>query len=124
MAVRCGLDGVIVSNHGGRQLDGAMSALQALPAIKAAVPDDFTVMIDSGFRRGADVLKAVALGASMVFIGRPVLYGAAVAGTQGAGKVLDILQTEIDRNLALLGCSDIHALDAGYLDPDCLRQTS
>lgn len=117
IAVQRGMDAVIVSNHGGRQLDGAMSALAALPAIKAAVPADFPLMIDGGFRRGTDVLKAIALGAKMVFIGRPALYGASVAGAEGAGKVLDILHQEIDRNLALLGCENINALNADYLDP-------
>lgn len=117
MAVRCGMDGIIVSNHGGRQLDGAMAPLTALPAIRDSVPDDFAVMLDGGIRRGTDVLKAVALGANMVFIGRPALYGAAVAGEAGAGKVLDILHAEIDRNLALLGCGQIENLNADYLDP-------
>lgn len=121
IAVQRGMDAVIVSNHGGRQLDGAMPALAALPAIKAVVPNDFPLMVDGGFRRGTDVLKAVALGARMVFIGRPALYGASVAGADGAGKVLDILQQEIDRNLALLGCEDIKDLNADYLDPVQLR---
>lgn len=121
IAVKRGMDAVIVSNHGGRQLDGAMPALAALPGIKAAVPEDFPLMIDGGFRRGTDVLKAVALGAKLVFIGRPALYGASVAGAEGAGKVLDILSQEIDRNLALLGCENINELTADYLDPVQLR---
>ncbi len=121
IAVERGMDGIIVSNHGGRQLDGAMAPLDALPAIKRAVPDAYPVMIDGGFRRGTDVLKAIALGARMVFIGRPVLYGASVAGVEGAGKVLDILSQEIDRNLALLGCTHLSDLDADYLDPATLR---
>lgn len=116
-AVKCGADAVIVSNHGGRQLDSAIPALAALPAIRAAVPEHFPVMIDGGFRRGTDVLKAIALGATLVFIGRPALYGATVAGAEGAGKVLDILTQEIDRNLALLGCENINDLSADYLDP-------
>ncbi|MDS1139124.1 alpha-hydroxy acid oxidase [Pusillimonas sp. SM2304] len=121
IAVKRGMDAVIVSNHGGRQLDGAMPALAALPGIKAAVPEDFPLMIDGGFRRGTDVLKAVALGARLVFIGRPALYGASVAGAEGAGKVLDILRQEIDRNLALLGCENINELNTDYLDPVQLR---
>jgi len=115
-AVTRGMDAIILSNHGGRQLDGAMPALAALQTIKQIVPEDFPLLIDGGFRRGADILKAKALGARMVFVGRPALYGAAVAGAAGAGKVLDILRSEIDRNLALLGCADINRLDTQYLD--------
>lgn len=121
ISVKRGMDAVIVSNHGGRQLDSTMPALAALPAIKAVVPDDYPVMIDGGFRRGTDVLKAVALGAKLVFIGRPALYGASVAGVDGAGKVLDILGQEIERNLALLGCENINDLDIDYLDPVQLK---
>lgn len=117
MAVACGMDGVIVSNHGGRQLDGAMAPLTALPAICAQVPSDFPVMLDGGIRRGTDIIKAVALGARMVFAGRPVLFGAAIAGEQGASRVLEILQTEVDRNLALLGCPQLADLDTDFLDP-------
>jgi L-lactate dehydrogenase (cytochrome) len=117
MAVQCGVDGIIVSNHGGRQLDSAMASLAALPAIRDVVPGDFVVMLDGGVRRGTDVLKAVAPGADMVFVGRPALYGASVAGERGAGKVLDILHAEVDRNLALLGCAQITNLDTGFLDP-------
>lgn len=106
-AVSRSLDGIIVSNHGGRQLDGAMAPLLALPAIKAVVPVDFPVMIDGGFRRGTDVLKAVALGARLVFMGRPFLYGAAVAGQSGASRVIEILRAEIQRNLALMGIADV-----------------
>jgi L-lactate dehydrogenase (cytochrome) len=124
IAVSRGMDGIIVSNHGGRQLDGAMAPLSALPAIKAVVPEQFPLMIDGGFRRGTDVLKAIALGARMVFVGRPALYGATVAGEEGAGRVLDILAAEIDRNLALLGCPDIEHLDSGYLDPVGLAELS
>jgi L-lactate dehydrogenase (cytochrome) len=111
------LDGVIVSNHGGRQLDGAMAPLLALPAIKAAVPADFPVMVDGGFRRGADVLKAVALGARMVFLGRPMLYGATVAGAAGTARVIAILKAEIQRNLALMGMADIRNLGEDSLQP-------
>lgn len=110
------LDGVIISNHGGRQLDGAMSPLQALPTIKAVVPVDFPLMIDGGFRRGTDVLKAVALGARLVFLGRPVLYGAAVGGQAGASRVIDILKAEIQRNLALMGTADIRNVGQDGLD--------
>lgn len=104
-AEACGADGIIVSNHGGRQLDGTISPLAALPGIIDAVSSEFPVMIDGGFRRGTDVLKAVALGAKLVFVGRATLYGAAVAGETGASRVLRILASELDRNLALLGCA-------------------
>lgn len=115
LAVRTGLDGLVVSNHGGRQLDGAVAALEALPDIVANVPRDFPVMADSGFRRGTDVLKAIALGARLVFLGRPMLYGASVAGEAGVTRVIEIMKTEIDRDLALLGCPDVADLDAGWL---------
>lgn len=114
-AVAAGVDGLIVSNHGGRQLDGSISPLQALPDIVDAVSGAMPVMIDGGFRRGADVLKAVALGASMVFTGRPQLYGAAVAGTTGIHKVVDIFLSEIDTNMALLGCSHLSELTSACL---------
>ena len=110
-----GLDGVIVSNHGGRQLDGAQGALDALPAVVAVVPRSFPVMVDGGFRRGTDILKAIALGARMVFLGRPMLYGAAVAGQAGVARVISILGAEVDRNLGLLGCPDVNALDEDFI---------
>jgi L-lactate dehydrogenase (cytochrome) len=98
----CGADGLIVSNHGGRQLDGAVSPLRVLPEIVAAVPG-LPVMMDSGVRRGNDVLKALALGAKFVFVGRPFLYAAAIAGDAGVRHGIDLLQQEIHRNMALLG---------------------
>ena len=107
LAAATGMDALIVSNHGGRQLDGAIAPLQALPEVVRSVPKTLPVLIDGGFRRGTDVLKAIALGAKLVFMGRPQLYGAAVAGTEGVAKVVDILRTEIDRDLALLGCKDL-----------------
>jgi L-lactate dehydrogenase (cytochrome) len=110
-----GIDAVIVSNHGGRQLDGTIAPLQALPAVVAALPSGFPVFVDGGFRRGTDVIKALALGAAMVFIGRPVLYGAAVSGGAGIRHVLEIFREEIDRNLALLGCTAIAELNAALL---------
>ena len=98
-----GADGVIVSNHGGRQLDGAISAFRALPEVRAAA-GSMAVMMDGGIRRGSDVLKALAMGADFVFVGRPFLYAAAVAGEPGVRHGIEILSTEVDRNLALLGC--------------------
>jgi L-lactate dehydrogenase (cytochrome) len=109
-----GADGIVVSNHGGRQLDGAIAPIEALPSIIAAVPK-LTVMIDSGFRRGTDVLKALALGARFVFVGRAAMYGLAVAGERGVTHALTLLQREIDLNLALLGCPDTALLSPEFL---------
>jgi L-lactate dehydrogenase (cytochrome) len=117
LAVQAGVDAVIVSNHGGRQLDGTVSTLQALADVVAVVPQDFPVFVDGGFRRGTDVLKAVALGAKMVFMGRPILYCAAVAGATGIRRALEIIRIEIDRDLALLGCKAISEVTPDLLTP-------
>jgi L-lactate dehydrogenase (cytochrome) len=101
-----GLDGVIVSNHGGRQLDGAVAPLRALPEIKEAA-QGMTVLFDGGIRRGTDVIKAMALGADFIFVGRPFLYAAALAGSAGVRHSVSLLRTEIHRDLALLGCRDL-----------------
>jgi L-lactate dehydrogenase (cytochrome) len=101
-----GCDGIIVSNHGGRQLDSATSPLRVLPGIVAAA-GDMTVMMDSGVRRGTDALKALALGAKFVFIGRPMLYAAAVAGETGVRHAIRLLHDEIDRDMAMLGANAI-----------------
>ena len=111
-----GVDGVIVSNHGGRQLDGAAAPLQVLPEI-AAVAGDMTVMLDSGVRRGTDVLKALALGAKFVFIGRPFLFAAAVAGEAGVGHAAALLRAEIDRNMAMLGILEPAQMSRALLLP-------
>lgn len=113
-AVAEGADGVIVSNHGGRQLDGAIAPLQALPAVVAACPG-VPVMLDSGVRRGSDVVKALALGARFVFVGRPFAYAAAVAGQAGAQHAMALLQAEVARNLGLLGVTTPGALDATFV---------
>jgi L-lactate dehydrogenase (cytochrome) len=97
-----GADGIIVSNHGGRQLDSTVSPLRVLPSI-VAVSGDMTVMMDSGIRRGTDVLKALALGAKFVFVGRPINYAAAIAGEAGVRHAISILATEIQRNMGMLG---------------------
>ncbi|AOJ84873.1 2-hydroxy-acid oxidase [Burkholderia savannae] len=110
-----GADGVILSNHGGRQLDGAASPLRILCDVVQAVGDDYPVMIDSGFRRGSDVLKALALGARMVFVGRPFNYAAAVAGEAGVAHAIRLLREEVDRNMAMLGVNG-----CGELTPDVL----
>ena len=102
-AVEHGADGIIDSNHGGRQLDGTIAPLAALPAIVNRVGSKTIVMLDSGIRRGTDVIKALALGAKFVFVGRPFLYAAAIGGEQGVILAANILKTEIHRNMALLG---------------------
>lgn len=110
-----GVDGIIVSNHGGRQLDGAASGLDALPAIVEAVGGRIPVLVDGGFRRGTDVLKALCLGASATLIGRPQLWGLSVAGEAGVAHVLEIFRSEIDRAMALLGASRLADLGPHYL---------
>jgi len=108
-ASEAGVDGIIVSNHGGRQLDGAIAPLRVLPAVAAAA-GDAVVMMDGGVRRGTDVLIALALGAKFVFVGRPMLFAASLAGEAGVAHALGMLRQEIDRDLALLGCPDISAV--------------
>ena len=105
-----GADAIIVSNHGGRQLDSAQSSLGALPGVVEAV-GELPVMIDSGFRRGTDVLKALALGARMVFIGRPFNYAAAYAGEAGVSHAIGLMDAELRRDMALLGVTRIEELD-------------
>lgn len=114
-ALEHGVDGVVVSNHGGRQLDSAPSAIAALPAIAEAIDGRIPVLMDSGIRRGSDVVKAIALGASACIIGRAGLYGLAAAGQPGVERAIDILQREIDITLALLGVPDIRQLDRSAL---------
>ncbi|MEU5051467.1 alpha-hydroxy acid oxidase [Streptomyces sp. NPDC021096] len=108
-AVDAGADGIVVSNHGGRQLDGAVPSLRALPAVAEAVSGDCEVLLDSGVRDGTDVLKALALGARGVLLGRPVLWGLAAGGEQGVERVLDLLRTELGENMTLAGCADTTA---------------
>lgn len=105
-----GSDAIIVSNHGGRQLDGAVSPLRVLPDIVAACPD-IPVMLDGGVRRGSDVLKAIALGASFVFVGRPFAYAAAVGGETGVSLAVHLLKTEVSRNMAMLGVNRLSEID-------------
>ena len=114
-AAEIGVDGIIVSNHGGRQLDQAPASLDVLPAIKAAVGDLVTVMLDSGVRRGADILIAFCLGAEFVFFGRPTLYGAIVGGVPGVSKVIDIFRSEIDLVMGQIGCPSLDQLGPDFL---------
>jgi isopentenyl diphosphate isomerase/L-lactate dehydrogenase-like FMN-dependent dehydrogenase len=115
LAADCGADGVVVSNHGGRNLDSSMAPIEALPDIVDAVGERITVIVDSGFRRGSDVVKALALGAKAVLIGRPMLYGTAAGGEVGAARAIGIFREEIDRVLALIGCPGVGALNRSYL---------
>jgi (S)-mandelate dehydrogenase len=113
-----GADGIVLTNHGGRQLDGTISPMTVLPAIAKDFRQDMTILIDSGFRRGTDVVKALALGADAVLLGRAALYGLAAGGEAGAKRALTILGEEIRRTLALLGCPSL-----SMLDDTCLKST-
>jgi isopentenyl diphosphate isomerase/L-lactate dehydrogenase-like FMN-dependent dehydrogenase len=114
-AVDCGADGIVVSNHGGRTMDSAVAAIDALPAIVAAVGTRTTVIVDSGIRRGSDIVKALALGAKAVMVGRATLYGTTVAGEAGVAKALALLSREYAQTLAYVGCRN-----AGELTRDIL----
>jgi L-lactate dehydrogenase (cytochrome) len=116
IARESGVDGVIVSNHGGRQLDGAIAPLAALPAVAEAARG-MTVMMDSGIRRGTDLLKALALGAQFVFVGRPFLYAAAIAGDDGVRHAIKLLREEVDRDMALLGITALAQMTRERLAP-------
>jgi L-lactate dehydrogenase (cytochrome) len=116
IARESGVDGVIVSNHGGRQLDGTISALRSLPDI-AAEAGPMTVMMDGGIRRGTDVIKALALGAHFVFVGRPFLFAAVAAGEPGVQRAITLLRDEIDRDMALLGVRSV-----SEISPDLVRR--
>ena len=115
LAVRAGFDAISISNHGGRQLDGAISAIRALPHIVAAIGGRAELYLDGGVRRGSDIAKALALGARAVTIGRATLYGVAAAGEAGARASLSILAAELDRCLALLGCPAASNLDRSFV---------
>jgi isopentenyl diphosphate isomerase/L-lactate dehydrogenase-like FMN-dependent dehydrogenase len=115
-AVDEGAAAVVVSNHGGRQLDGVRPSLRALPEIVAAVNGQAEVLMDGGVRRGSDIVKAVCLGARAVLCGRAYAYGLAAAGQAGVTRALQILRADVERTLRLLGCSSIAALDRSYVD--------
>jgi L-lactate dehydrogenase (cytochrome) len=114
-AVRRGLDGIVVSNHGGRQVDGALAALDALPAIADAVGGDLAILFDSGVRGGADVLKALALGADAVCLGRPYIWGLALEGQQGVETVLKMTLAELDLTMALCGLARLSEITPDLL---------
>jgi len=117
-AVRCighGVDGIVISNHGGKALDRAPASIEILAAIKAAVGDRLVVMLDSGVRRGSDIVVARCLGADFIFVGRATLYGVAAAGLAGASRALSILREEIDTTLGLIGCPRIDELGPDFI---------
>jgi isopentenyl diphosphate isomerase/L-lactate dehydrogenase-like FMN-dependent dehydrogenase len=115
-AVDEGAAAVIVSNHGGRQLDGVSSSLRALPEVVAAIAGQAEVLMDGGIRRGSDIVKAICLGARAVLVGRAYAYGMAAAGQAGIARALEILRGDVERTLRLLGCPSTSLLDASYVD--------
>ena len=114
-AAKSGCDGIVVSNHGGRQLDSSVSTIEVLPDIAQAVGDQITVLIDSGFYRGTDIVKALAMGADAVMLGRATLYGLAAGGEAGVSHALSILTNEIDRVLGQTGCRSIDDIGSDLL---------
>ncbi len=116
-AMALGADGLMLSNHGGRQLDGSASPLALLPAVRQACGPQARILIDGGIRRGTDIIKALALGANAVLVGRPMLYAAAVDGEAGVARAISVLTQEIDRTLAQLGCRSL-----AELGPHLLRR--
>src|SRR5204863_679450 len=119
---------VVVSNHGGRQLDSVAASLQALPEVVTAVKGQVEVLMDGGIRRGGDVIKAICLGARAVLVGRAYAYGLAAAGEAGVARALAILRADIERTLRLLGCPSVAALDRSYVEVpntwECQRATN
>lgn len=115
-AVDEGVAGVVVSNHGGRQLDSASATIRALPEVVAAVQGRTEVLMDGGIRRGSDIVKAICLGARTVLVGRAYAYGMAAAGHAGVSRALQILRDDVERTLRLLGCPSIAALDPSYVE--------
>jgi lactate 2-monooxygenase len=119
-AVEHGIDGIIVSNHGGRQVDGAIASLHALPSIVEAVGNDIPVLLDSGIRGGADAFKAVALGARAVLIGRPYAYGLGIAGERGVREVIRNFRADFDLTIGLAGCRSVSEVTPAMLTRDAL----
>jgi len=117
LALDHGVDGIVVSNHGGRQVDNAVAALDALPDVLARVDGRVPVLFDSGIRSGADAFVALALGASAVCVGRPYVYGLALAGTAGVVEVMRNLVAELDLTMALAGCTSTAEITADLLRP-------
>lgn len=115
LAVQHGADGIVVSNHGGRQLDGVSSTIEALPEIVEAVKGRVPVLVDGGMTKGSDVFKALALGADFCLVGRPVLWGLAYKGEQGVKMVLDVLERELSRTMTLSGARNINEIEKSML---------
>jgi L-lactate dehydrogenase (cytochrome) len=115
-AIDSGADALVVSNHGGRQLDGVAATLRVLPEVVAAANGRIEVLLDGGVRRGSDVVKAIAMGARAVLVGRAYAYGLGAGGEAGVAKAIEILRADLVRTLKLLGCSSVSALDASYVD--------
>jgi len=115
-AIDAGADALVVSNHGGRQLDGVAPTLQMLPEVLAAVGDRVEVLVDGGIRRGGDIIKALCLGARAVLAGRAYAYGLGAAGEAGVARAIDILRADLIRTLKLLGCPSVAQLDRSFLD--------
>jgi isopentenyl diphosphate isomerase/L-lactate dehydrogenase-like FMN-dependent dehydrogenase len=115
LCVKHGAAGILVSNHGGRRLDRVPSSIEVLPEIAEAVGGKIPILIDSGFRRGTDILKALALGAKAVLVGRPPVWGLGAYGEAGAQRVLELLQTELARDMGLAGCANLAAIDRGVV---------
>lgn len=115
LALQHGVQGIIVSNHGGRVLDGCIPPLTALQLIKKVVPTDFPVLYDGGIRRGSDIFKAIALGASAVLVGRPCIYGLATAGALGVAHILKILKEEFEITMALMGTATVREITTDYI---------
>ena len=121
-ARRIGADGIVLSNHGGRQLDGAVSAMRVLEGVVAALGPGYPVLIDGGFRRGSDIVRARALGAQAVLLGRAPLYGLAARGPAGVAEVLQIFRREIETTLRLLGRTAASTLDPDIFQPGWQRR--
>jgi L-lactate dehydrogenase (cytochrome) len=119
-----GADALVVSNHGGRQLDGVAPTLRVLPEVVAAVGDRIEVLLDGGIRRGSDIVKALCLGARAVMVGRAYAYGLGAAGGAGVARAIEILRADLIRTLKLLGCPSLGELDRSYVDvpADWLRK--
>jgi 4-hydroxymandelate oxidase len=114
-AVESGADGIVVSNHGGRQLDTCRATIEVLPEVSEAVSGKIMVLVDGGVRRGTDIIKAIALGAEAVLVGRPVLWGLAYGGENGVRRVLQILKKEFDLAMALCGCTKVNEISKGLI---------
>ena len=105
----------MLSNHGGRQLDGVPAPVDCIAPVRDAIGNDLEIIVDGGIRRGTHILKALALGADACSIGRPYLYGLAAGGQAGVSRAIGLIKTELERDMALLGCSSINALDSAQV---------